>query len=783
MGKSLVIVESPSKAKTINKYLGPEYIVEASLGHVRDLPRKDLAIDIDGGFVPTYVAIDRKSDVIERLKRLTRQVDTLYLATDPDREGEAIAWHIAQEIGDDSLPTFRVLFNEITREGVRSGMASPRAIDIDLVRAQEARRVMDRLIGYKISPFLWNAFRGEAHGGLSAGRVQSVALRLVVEREKEINSFIPVEYWNLIGTFAADEGEEFTARMVEADGVRIENPRGSAAEDSSEKKGRKRESGEKRTIASKSEAEELRDRALFESYAIRSRTKKQTRRRAPQPFTTSTLQQDANTRLRMKPKQTMKVAQRLYEGVDLGGGGRTGLITYMRTDSTRLSAEAMGAAEEWVYDNYGKEYLPKNRKLPTASKAGVQDAHEAIRPTDLKVTPKKARSLLDPEGADLYELIYRRFIASQMADALFDQTTIDIEGGPFLFRATGRVPTFRGWLQVYDDIKEEKSRKRGKGRSEEDESEKLLPSGLKKGKSVDLLTIALKESRTKPPPRYSESSLVKELEAKGIGRPSTYAATIGTILDRGYVGEEARYLHATPLGIKVSDALVMAFPDLFDVKFTARMEKDLDTIATGVSTYLKVMNGFYRPFSSSLKRARIAPPQSAATEEKERGPVRLRKSSRRDEKKRLERASAVQTGSATITCPKCSSNMELREGKYGPYYACTAFPKCSNLIPASEVGSDGEPAASHKKRVETTDTSCPECGSPMVRRAGKNGEFLGCSGFPGCRKTMPIPLEHDCPACGKGKLVERRSKKTGTSFYGCSRFPECRHTLETLPEK
>ena len=783
MGKSLVIVESPSKAKTINKYLGPEYIVEASLGHVRDLPRKDLAIDVDAGFVPTY-------DVIERLKRLTRQVDTLYLATDPDREGEAIAWHIAQEIGDDSLPTYRVLFNEITRAGVRSGMEQPRAIDIDLVRAQEARRVMDRLIGYKISPFLWNAFRGESHGGLSAGRVQSVALRLVVEREKEINSFIPVEYWNLYGTFATGDGEEFSARLVEADGVRIENPRGSAAdEEKAEKKSRADLAGEKRTISSKGEAEELRDRALFESYVVRSRKTKQTRRRAPLPFTTSTLQQDANTRLRMKPKETMKVAQRLYEGVDLGGGGRTGLITYMRTDSTRLSAEAMGDAEEWIYDNYGKEYLPKNRKLPAKAKEGVQDAHEAIRPTDLKVTPKRAGGLLDPESARLYELIYRRFIASQMADALFDQTTVEIEGGPFLFRANGRVPKFRGWLQVYDDVKEEKSataggKRKGSGsskREKEEESDTILPSGLKKGVPVDLLTIALKESRTKPPPRYSESSLVKELEAKGIGRPSTYAATIGTILDRGYVGEEGRYLHATPLGIKVSDALVMAFPDLFDVKFTARMEKDLDTIATGSSTYLKVMNGFYRPFSGALKRARISPPQSSESKEEKRGPVRLRKSSKRAEKKRLESASSARIGSATITCPKCSSNMELREGKYGPYYACTAFPKCSNLIPASEVDAEGRPSEARSKKVETSDTSCPECGSAMIRRAGKNGDFLGCSGFPGCRKTMPVPLDHDCPSCGTGKLVERRSKKTGTSFYGCSRFPECRHTSDVLP--
>ena len=778
MGKSLVIVESPSKAKTINKYLGPDYIVEASLGHVRDLPRKDIAIDIESGFVPTYVPIDRKSDVIERLRRLSRQVETIYLATDPDREGEAIAWHIAQEISDDSIPTFRVLFNEITRAGVTSGMNAPRSIDIDLVRAQEARRVMDRLIGYKISPFLWNAFRGEEHTGLSAGRVQSVALRLVVEREKEINSFIPISYWNLFGTFREEGKEEFTARLVEADGVSIVNPRGSAGEEKGEKE---KEGVSSRAISTKEEAEALRDRALFEEYAVRSRKSRQTRRRAPLPFTTSTLQQDANRRLRIKPKQAMKVAQRLYEGIDLGGGGRTGLITYMRTDSTRLSDEAVGAAEEWVYDNYGKEYLPKSRKLSGKGKEGVQDAHEAIRPTDLKVTPKRARSLLDREAADLYELIYRRFIASQMADALFDQTTVEIVGGPFTFRATGRVPTFRGWLQVYDDVEEEKSFKgEKKGEDPTASEEKKLPPGLKKGTPLDLLTLQLKESATKPPPRYSESSLVKELEAKGIGRPSTYAATISTILDRGYVGEEKRYLHATTLGIRVSDTLVGAFPSLFDVKFTARMEKDLDTIATGRSTYLKVMQGFYKPFSGSLKRARIpAPTSSRGGEEKSRGRVKITRTTRKSERDRLEKRSESMVGSRTITCPKCSSNMELREGKYGPYYACTAFPRCSNLIPAGEVAGGTDKLTG---KNETGDGPCPACGAPMVRRQGKNGEFLGCSTFPSCRTTQPVPLEHSCPSCRKGNLVERRTIKTGTTFYGCSRYPDCRYTADTLPE-
>lgn len=794
MSRSLVIVESPSKAKTINRYLGPDYVVEASLGHVRDLPKKDLAIDIEGGFQPTYVPIDRKSDVIERLRRLSTTCDRVYLATDPDREGEAIAWHIAQELGDDSLPMFRVLFNEITRAGVETGMKSPRPIDIDLVRAQEARRVMDRLIGYKISPFLWNAFRGESHTGLSAGRVQSVALRLVVEREKEINSFVPIEYWNLHGTFSVD-GEEFDAKLIEYDGIGLRNPRGSAAEK------KKPSGGDPHFIATEEEAARIRDRALFEEYTVASHQKKQARRRPPEPFTTSTLQQDANRRLRMKPKKAMSVAQKLYEGVDLGGGkGRVGLITYMRTDSTRLSLEAMQSAEEWIYDNFGKEYLPKRKSgSSTSKKEGVQDAHEAIRPTDLKITPKKARTILDAESAELYELIYRRFIASQMADALFDQTTVDIRGGTFLFRASGRVPTFRGWLQVYDDEPVERSStgaakggakgkkgKKGEGEEETDE-DRILPTGLTKGKKVDLLTITLKQSATKPPPRFSESSLIRELEAKGIGRPSTYAATIGTILDRGYVREEARRLHATDLGIRVSDTLTSSFPSLFDVKFTARMEKDLDTIASGRTTYLKVMQGFYRPLSTALKKARLTPPAPSGREERK-GPVKLRRSSAKAEKKRLADRSMGLVGAESVTCPKCSSAMELREGKYGPYYACTGFPKCSNLIPASEVSAGGSGSGTSAAVASASgapvkgEGECPECGAPMIRRQGKNGEFLGCSGFPACRGTRPIPTDHPCPVCGQGNLVERRVKKTGASFWGCSRFPDCRYTTDALPE-
>ena len=768
MGKALVVVESPSKAKTINKYLGPDYIVEASLGHVRDLPKKDIAVNIEDGFVPTYVTIERKKDVLDRLRQLSRQCDAIYMATDPDREGEAIAWHVAQEISDDSMPLYRVLFQEITRSGVKKAMTAPRQIDMDLVRAQEARRVMDRLIGYKISPFLWQAFRGESHSGLSAGRVQSVALRLVVEREKEINSFIPIEYWNLFGTFKTKAGDEFKARLVEYEGKKLKNPSGSAA---------LKEHTASRTaefISNETEANRIRDHALFEEYHIARLEQKEVRRKPPAPFTTSTLQQDAGRRLKMKPKAAMMAAQKLYEGVELGSKGRVGLITYMRTDSVRVSSDAIEEAQEWIFENFGKEYVPKKPKEHRQKKGVVvQDAHEAIRPTDLKITPRAARKILHEELANLYEMIYRRFIASQMSDALFNQTTVEVQGGAFLFRASGRVNTFRGWLQVYDDHQDEK-KKLAEKKKENEEETGTLPTSLKKDDDVDLLTITLKQSQTKPPPRYSESTLVKELEAKGVGRPSTYAQTIATILDRGYVLEQGRLLSASDLGIRVSDVLTASFPKLFDVKFTARMEKDLDRIADGNQTYLSVMQGFYKPLTLSMKSARITPGMAVKS-----GSHHMSRESKKGLSRRRDRDQGGGVAALKkLTCDKCGSAMELREGKYGPYYACTSFPKCSRLIPASEVKTKDAPKANQKQGTSSQNgegMTCEKCGSPMIKRSGKNGEFYGCSGFPTCRNTKPVPLDIDCPKCGTGKLVERVGGKYKNTFYGCSRYPECRY--------
>ncbi len=810
MAKSLVIVESPAKAKTINKYLGENYIVEASVGHVKDLPKGDLAIDVDGGFVPTYELIKGKEDVVKRLQNLAGRCDRVFLATDPDREGEAIAHHIAEEIRDRNGNIQRVLFNEITKSGITAAMRQPRDIDQGMVEAQEARRVMDRLIGYKVSPYLWRTFTGESRG-LSAGRVQSVALRLVVERERAINSFIPIEYWNLIGHFRTRDESEIAARLIRFDNTDIRNPSGSATE--------LKENRESLPfISTKAQAEALRERALRESYHIASITRKEVKRNAPLPFTTSTIQQEASRRLRMNTARTMKLAQQLYEGVDLGKQGRVGLITYMRTDSTRVSEEAVDAAGEFIYENYGKEYLPPGRIAATSSdtrksaqggkaivkkgKPNVQDAHEAIRPTDLKITPKEARKSLDKELADLYELIWSRFVASQMAAAIFDQTTVDIIGGPFLFRATGRITRFNGWMQVYADIEEEEggtasgkggaARKKGKGDAGSDDTEKdletVLPQNIRENDPLRLESIETRQSFTKPPARYTESLLVKEMEAKGIGRPSTYAAIISTIQERGYVEQRERKLYAAELGMKVCDALVAAFPALFDVKFTARMEGDLDTIAGGKATYVKVMQSFYKPLLSALQTVgRLGGGGGGGGKG-----FQLRHKTTEDGRPARGK---VEGAKSDAVCEKCGSPMELRLGNYGHYLACLGFPNCRNIISATEdgkprprlgsasgVAGPGTSSSAVAPAAEGAATLCDKCGSPMVRRKGRNGgEFYGCSNYPTCTATKAIPLGVICPGCGQGDIVERVGGRYSSVFYACTRYPECRFTSGLKP--
>lgn len=559
--KGLVIVESPAKAKTIGKYLGGEFIVEASVGHVKDLPQKPrdesrLGIDIDKGYKPRYVVISGKKEILKRLKDLASKVSKVIIATDPDREGEAIAWHIKTEIEDVNPNVKRVLFTEITKNGIEKGMQNPRDIDMNLVEAQQARRVLDRIVGYRISPFLKKVVNDKI--SLSAGRVQSVALRLVCEREEEIRNFKPEEYWTIEAEFQTREGEILKAKLFKLNG---EDPK----------------------IPNKETAEKILDDLRGKNFVISDIRKKEILRNPPPPFITSTLQQEASNKLRFSPKKTMMLAQQLYEGVELGDEGRVGLITYMRTDSTRLSDEAVSAVREYIYNNYGKEYLPQTPRVFKKSKVS-QDAHEAIRPTYMKYEPRVVKKYLSEDLFALYELIWNRFVACQMSSAVLEQTVVDITADNYLFRATGSTVKFNGYMQIYEETKIESE--------EKEEKEVKIPVKINVGEVLNLTNLIPEQHFTKPPARYTEASLVKELEARGIGRPSTYATIVSTILERGYVELQDRKLVPTDLGFAVNKILTAKFPDVVDYKFTARMEEDLDEIASGRKGYFEVVDSF-----------------------------------------------------------------------------------------------------------------------------------------------------------------------------------------------
>ncbi len=565
-GKALIIVESPAKAKTINKYLGHDYVVEASVGHIKNLPKSKIGIDVENGFTPEYETIKGKDEVIARLRDHAAKARAIYIATDPDREGEAIGWHIAKEVEDKNPNIYRVLFHEITERGITEAMQKPGKVNENLVNSQQARRAMDRLVGYKISPFVWKT----VFYGLSAGRVQSVALRLICEREEAINSFLPEEYWSIVGAFETRGNDPFYAKLfkvADADPV----------------------------IGDATTAEGYVNDIRKQSFAIADVQRKPVKRNPGAPFITSTLQQEAARRLRFHAKRTMMLAQKLYEGIDLGEEGRVGLITYMRTDSTRLSDDAVKEVREYIYTNYGKEYVPQEARLFKKGKSS-QDAHEAIRPTSTKYTPRFVKKYLDDEMYELYELIWNRFVASQMSPAVFEQMTVDVEGGDYTFRATDSIPKFRGFLQVYDDIAEDQEQS-----SDEDPISKLPPD-LLKGQHASLTNLIPNQHFTKPPARFTESSLVKELETQGIGRPSTYALIVDTIQTRKYVEQRERRLYPTDLGITVNRILVQNFPHLFDVSFTARMEEELDTIASGKQSYEQVMDRFLQPLHQGRGR-------------------------------------------------------------------------------------------------------------------------------------------------------------------------------------
>ena len=698
-GRSLIVVESPAKAKTINKYLGKEYIVEASVGHIKNLPKSKIGIDVEGGFIPEYETIEGKDEVVARLRDHASKASAVYLATDPDREGEAIAWHIAKEIEDQNPRIFRVMFHEITERGITEAMQKPMKIDQNLVNSQQARRVMDRLVGYKISPFVWKTL----FYGLSAGRVQSVAVRLICEREVAINSFIPDEYWSVIGEFRTQGSEPFLTKLFKVGG---EDPK----------------------IGDSTTAEGYVQDIQKQAYTISDIQKKPVKRNPGAPFITSTLQQEAARRLRFQAKRTMMLAQKLYEGIELGDEGRVGLITYMRTDSTRLSEDAVRDVREYIYNNYGKEYLPHEPRLFKKGKSS-QDAHEAIRPTSTAHAPKLVKKYLDKEMYELYELIWNRFVACQMSAAVFEQTTVDVQGGDYLFRATDTLPQFRGFLQVYDDVAEEQEKQ-----ADEDPVSKL-PANLKVQDKANLTNVFPNQHFTKPPARFTESSLVRELEALGIGRPSTYALIVDTIQARKYVEQRERRLYPTELGIAVNRILVQHFPHLFNVEFTARMEEELDTIASGAQPYQRVMEDFYRPF---MKDVEGVDKNSAAI------------------KKSLQEATDE-------VCELCGKPMIIKWGRNGRFMACSGYPACKNTRPL--------PAEAEQTK-HVVGGKCELCGGDMVVKGGRFGAFLGCSNYPSCKNTKPISIGMKCPKCKDGDVIERKTKRKRV-FYGCSRYPDC----------
>jgi len=702
MSKSLIIVESPSKAKTINKYLGKNFIVEASVGHIKNLPSKEIGVDTENGFEPTYVTIRGKANIIKDLRKRAQAADAVYIATDPDREGEAIAHHIAVELEKQlkGKNLYRVLFNEITKNGIRNAMAHPRRIDERMVKAQQARRVMDRLVGYKVSPFLWKTI----YKGLSAGRVQSVALRLVCEREDAIAKFVIEEYWTITGEFAKPGDGEIHGKLVKID-------------------------GKEPVILDATAADELIERLQAEKYSISGIQSREISRSPSPPFITSSLQQEASNRLRFSTKRTMVVAQQLYEGVELGPDGLVGLITYMRTDSTRIGDEALNSVREHIAAQYGKEFLPESPRTFKV-KSNAQDAHEAIRPTIMENTPQRVKPYLTPEQYALYELIWKRFVASQMASARMLQTTVNIEGGPFEFKAVGSIYLFRGFLQVYDDYAADQS-------AEINEEESVIPEGLAARDALNATRFDPNQHFTKPPARFSESSLVRELEANGVGRPSTYALIVSTIQDRGYVEQKNRRFHATTLGMDVNRLLTTYFDSLFNVDFTSKMEEELDTIAEGKATYLKVMQDFYGPFVRLL--ASVSPEDARLQEET-------------DE-----------------TCEKCGRPMIIRWGRNGKFLTCKGYPECKNAKPL--------PGEAEKMILDET---CPSCGKQLAIKQSRYGKFIGCRNYPECRYTRPITLGFACPKCTSGEVVERTTKSKRT-FYGCTRYPECDFTSWDRP--
>lgn len=705
MKKSLVIVESPAKAKTIHKILGNSYSVMASMGHIRDLPKSTIGVDIEEGFTPKYVIPVKSKKVIGGLLKASRAAKDIYLAPDPDREGEAIAWHLQEALKGSKKKFYRVAFNEITERAVRKAFAEPQSVDLRKVESQQARRILDRIVGYKLSPLLWK----KVARGLSAGRVQSVAVKLICDREEEIRKFVPEEYWTIEAELhkAGRRDERFTARLASIN-------------------------GEKAEIREEARAKEIADDARMQRYVVRGVTEKESRQRPLPPFITSTLQQAGVNRLRWPIAKTMKVAQELYEGLDIGEEGTVGLITYMRTDSFRIASAAQAEALSYIREHYGESFAPPKPNF-YRSRKGAQGAHEAIRPTSVRREPDGIRQHLTKEQYALYRLVWERFLASQMAPAILKKVSVEIAAGPYLFRAADTKVIFPGYLKVT-----------GEPVREEDERE--LPP-LSEGEELSCVSVTPSQHFTAPPPRYSEATLVRELEEKGIGRPSTYSPIISTIRKRGYVGREKGRLHPTPLGETVNTLLVEGFPELINVDFTAGMEEELDDIEEGKMERIQVLRDFYEPFMKSLARAQTT---------------------MKSMKKAPEPTSA--------RCDKCGHPMVIRHSIRGQFLACSAFPRCRNIKPI-RLEEDGSFAI---EKSVTLDEKCPRCGAALMVRHGRYGRFVACGGYPKCRYVKPATVGVKCPqdGCG-GELVQRRGRG-GARFYGCSNYPACRFSTKSL---
>ncbi len=737
MSNSLVIVESPAKARTINRYLGDDYTVIASMGHVRDLPKKDLAVDVENGFALTYATIDDKKKVVAEIKKAAKKADTIYLATDPDREGEAIGWHLLELLDGGEKPVYRVSLEEITKQGIERAFESPTQVDMHKVDAQQARRVLDRLVGYKLSPLLWDKVRR----GISAGRVQSVALRLVVDREREIQAFKPQEYWSIVAQLEADEPPQFEAELRRKNGKKIEIPDGPTA----------------MAILSDLGVEDPKEQSINQLCSVASdssagmvvaKVDAKERRRKPQPpFTTSTLQQGAYRRLRSSVRRTMALAQQLYEGVEIGDEGSVGLITYMRTDSTRVSTVAQKEAQEVIRDNFGSEFaLPKPRVFK--SRKSAQEAHEAIRPTSVARTPELMRRYLDDDQHKLYDLIWRRFVASQMQDAIYDTTAADIEASVYVFRAKGSVLKFPGFLAVYEDPKRKgngKVSEEGKRKGEAEDS--LLPP-LREGQKLSCLGLIPGQHFTQPPPRFTEGTLVRELERNGIGRPSTYAAILSTLRNRDYVTLEQRRFTPTELGTVVVDLLVDSFDRIMDIQYTAKVEDRLDLIESGEQDWVEALERFWKRFSGELEKAQAE---------------------MRDVKREETPTEEV--------CEKCGKPMVIKWGRFGRFIACTGYPDCKNT---KQIKANGDADKVEIDEPEPTGEKCPKCGSDLVRKKGRFGIFVGCSNYPDCRYIQPNTTGVKCPECSGGELVEKRSKR-GRIFFACDQYPDCKFAIWKRP--